>query len=103
MAKDVFMVPLNRKNGIPAYRQVQAEYRNRIIGGLYPEGMVFPSEGAMARVLRMNKLTLRRAIRELEKEGLVRKARGRPTSVCQRSEWVQSQRRPVVSILIPND
>lgn len=57
----------------------------------------------MAKVLRMNKLTLRRAIRELEKEGLVRKARGRPTSVCQRSEWVQTQRRPVVSILIPND
>ncbi|MCW8128808.1 MAG: substrate-binding domain-containing protein [Planctomycetota bacterium] len=103
MARDVFSVTLDRKSGIPAYRQVQEEYRNRILGGVFPEGMVFPSEGAMARELRLNKLTLRRAILELEKEGLVRKAQGRPTLVSQRSEWVQTQRRAVVSIMIPDD
>ncbi|MBR7835952.1 GntR family transcriptional regulator [Actinospica durhamensis] len=60
--------------------------RAKLNSGEYPEGSKLPGETALADQLRASRSTVRRAVAELAREGLVSAARGRGTFVRIRPE-----------------
>lgn len=60
--------------------------RAKIASGEYPEGSKLPGETALAEQLQASRSTVRRAVVELGREGLVSAARGRGTFVRMRPE-----------------
>ncbi|TXH80363.1 MAG: phosphonate metabolism transcriptional regulator PhnF [Rhizobium sp.] len=58
------------------WASVAAELRRAIDGGRHPPGSRLPSERALSEQFGVSRVTMRRAIAELEGEGLLRVARG---------------------------
>ena len=61
---------------IPAYRSVARSISERILNGELPVGSPLPSEAALAQALRINRSTVREAIRALEEGGMLRRRPG---------------------------
>lgn len=59
------------KGGQPLYRQVSGTLRQRLDDGSYPPGQQLPTEPALAAELGVHRLTVRRAVEELSREGLL--------------------------------
>jgi GntR family transcriptional regulator len=66
----------------PLYRQLQVLLRDRIETGDYEPGDAFPSEAELINEHGMSRITVRRAISELEREGLVVTRQGTGTFVA---------------------
>jgi DNA-binding FadR family transcriptional regulator len=60
----------------PAYRKVAARIGERILARTLVEGERLPSETELARQFRVNRSTVREALRELESRGLVQRRPG---------------------------
>jgi GntR family transcriptional regulator, transcriptional repressor for pyruvate dehydrogenase complex len=60
----------------PAYRKVAAAIGARILGRTLVDGERLPSETELARQFRVNRSTVREALRELESRGLVQRRAG---------------------------
>lgn len=67
---------------VPLYHQVQHLIRYRIQKGDYEPGGRIPSEHELCRELDVSRVTVREALRELTREGLLVKAQGRGTFVA---------------------
>lgn len=67
----------------PKYGRVMDELRERISGGAYRVGTRIPSEPELQAEFRVSRVTVRRAIEELAREGHLRKEQGRGTYVRQ--------------------
>ena len=65
----------------PLYEQLRGELRDRIERGLYRPGDLFPSEAELMAEYSMSRITVRRAIAELQREGLVSTRQGAGTYV----------------------
>ena len=96
----LFNVNINRKSGYSAYRQIYDVYKRQIITGNIQPGVVFPAENKLGETLHVNRITLRRAIKLLETDGLVKKKMGRGTFVQERSYWNGKKNNPVLGIII---
>ena len=72
---------MERGRGIALWRQIEQQLMADIAGGLYPEGSRLPTEPELASRFAVNRHTLRRAIRALGDQGLVRVEQGRGTFV----------------------
>ncbi len=68
------------KNGIPLYLQLK-EYLLKSIESEYQAGDLLPSEGAIERQYGVSRITVRKAIEELAREGIVVKKQGKGTFV----------------------
>lgn len=68
-------------NPIPKYLQISTWLKEAIQIGRYPLGEKIPSEVELARMCRVNRNTLRQAIAELTKNGLLTKKKGKGTFV----------------------
>lgn len=68
------------KNGVPLYYQLK-EYLLKDIRENYQAGEMLPSEGEIERHYGVSRITVRKAIEELSKEGIVVKKQGRGTFV----------------------
>jgi GntR family transcriptional regulator len=79
MASDAFL-----------YRTVATELRDRIKRGIYRPGQRVPTETELVREFRVSGITVRRAIRDLVLEGLLRGRRGAGVFVCERRRVVRS-------------
>lgn len=66
----------------PLYLQLQAWLRNRIERGVYAPGDAFPSESELITAHAVSRITVRRAISELQREGLVVTRQGSGTFVA---------------------
>ena len=53
------------------YPLIKTTLKDRLLGGHYPEGLPLPSEPQLAREFEVSRMTARRAIDELEREGYV--------------------------------
>jgi GntR family transcriptional regulator len=71
-----------RKNGVPAYRQIQGTIVKRLELGLLKPGDVVDSERELARIHGVSLMTARHALTALEREGLVVRRRGAGTFVA---------------------
>jgi GntR family transcriptional regulator len=67
---------LRRNSSVPLYRQVRDVLAEQIQRGALSPGQRLPSEAQLAADLRINRLTVRRAVEALTREGLVFTRRG---------------------------
>jgi len=86
-ARPVFTAPvhalikLERKSGLPLYRQICQRLREAILSGELAEGTRLPTERALASELGINRTTVMNAYNELASEGLIEGHVGRGTLV----------------------
>lgn len=70
-------------SGIPLYTQLWKLLRERILDGTYPPLSRLPSENGLMRYLSISRITVRQALNDLQKEGLIYKRHGKGTFVTQ--------------------
>jgi len=61
------------------YPLIKTTLKERLLGGGYPEGLPLPSEPMLAKEFDVSRMTARRAIDELEREGYVYRVQGAGT------------------------
>jgi len=69
------------QNTGPLYGQVKSAIERRIRGDEWPEDFKVPSEEVLAKEFGVSSLTVRRALRELQNEGMLIRIQGRGTFV----------------------
>ncbi|MFV2034539.1 MAG: GntR family transcriptional regulator [Halocynthiibacter sp.] len=79
---------LDPLSGIPLFHQVCVILKDQIISGALQSGARLPSEAEICETFGISRITAKRAMDELAKEGLVMRARGRGTIVASRAEAV---------------
>ncbi|WP_298926572.1 histidine utilization repressor [uncultured Ramlibacter sp.] len=77
------MADLRTEPELPAYEQVKAFIRARIVSGEWKPGDAVPSEAALVQQFGVSRMTANRALRELSAEGLVDRVQGSGTRVAQ--------------------
>src|SRR5690349_9226717 len=75
------MTTLKREPGTTLHRQLFLVLRDQIHGGRFAQGDLIPTEDALEALYGVSRITVRRAVADLEAEGLVRKQPGRGTFV----------------------
>lgn len=83
---------IDRVSGVPAYRQVAADLRDKINAGTYPAGGKLPSERKLEDEYDVSRITIREAIGLLRSEGLVVAEHGRGIFVRPVSQVVRLSR-----------
>ena len=79
---DTAIAPLlSRKPGTALLRQLFMVLRDQIAQGIYPVGGLIPPEDALCAQFDVSRITVRRAVSDLEQLGLVEKRPGRGTFV----------------------
>jgi GntR family transcriptional regulator len=73
---------LNPSSGMPLYRQMLQQLRERILGGQLARGEQLPSVRDLSAQLGVNPLTVAKVYQHLEREGLVETRRGQGTFVA---------------------
>ena len=76
------LLSLNPSSGVPLYRQVLQQLRERILGGQITPGEQLPSVRELAVQLQINPLTAAKVYQHLERDGLVETRRGQGTFVA---------------------
>jgi len=79
---------LDRKSPMPLWAQLEAELRRRLEAGEFDEGY-FPTDLELTEAYEVSRHTVREAVRQLNKTGLLTRERGRGT-VVNRAEFEQS-------------
>ena len=67
---------IDRKNPMPLYLQLRDLLRGDIASGAYPPGSQLPTEQALSARYGLGRATVRRALEQLEREGLIEKRHG---------------------------
>lgn len=71
----------DRSGGVALWRQIADTLRSEIVAGTWPTGTALPTETDLAARFGVNRHTVRRSLRSLSEEGLVRADQGRGTFV----------------------
>lgn len=87
MINEQLKVKLDEQTGTPYYEQLYQGIRANIRNGLLKPGTPFPSEREFMESLGIARTTLRRALEQLEKEGLVSRRHGVGTFVSEPRRW----------------
>lgn len=66
---------------IPRYRTLYQTLRKHILGGIYREGDLLPSENELCSIYGMTRPTVRQALASLASDGLIRKHQGKGSIV----------------------
>jgi GntR family transcriptional regulator len=77
-------VPLNRNSGVPLYVQIRELLRLGLAQGTWDVGEAIPSEEELCARFRVSRGTVRQALQELVREGLLVRSRRLGTRVVQR-------------------
>jgi GntR family transcriptional regulator len=97
---------LNPQSGLPIYRQMLQQLRERIASGQIPAEAQLPSVRDLSAELHINPLTVGKVYQILEREGLVEFRRGqgtfvtrgrKPSSVAEQQKLIQPAIDQVVS------
>ncbi|MBQ8200204.1 MAG: GntR family transcriptional regulator [Clostridia bacterium] len=73
---------LNNDSASPLYRQLMQRLRGDIASGVYPAHSRIPSEQELCTAYQVSRVTVRKALAELTREGLLRRMQGKGTFVC---------------------
>jgi GntR family transcriptional regulator len=77
-------ISLEERTKDPLYQQIFDVLRDEILAGTYDHDRALPSEKQLEERFRVSRITIRRAIDELARGGLVDRAKGRATRVTER-------------------
>lgn len=69
-------------DSVPLHTQLRDVLRARILDGEYPQGSQMPSESELGALFRVSRITVRQALGDLQKEGLIFKIHGKGTFVA---------------------
>jgi GntR family transcriptional regulator len=72
---------VNIASPMPFYAQIKEALRARILDGTYKPHQQMPSESEMIEAFKVSRITVRQALNDLQKEGLVFKIHGKGTFV----------------------
>ena len=72
---------LTAESANPLYRQLMEKLRADIAAGVYPAHSRIPSEQALCEIYAVSRVTVRRALSELTREGLLQRQQGKGTFV----------------------
>jgi len=75
--------PVSRQEGVALWRQIADRLQHDIGAGIYSPGGRLPTEAELSEHFRVNRHTVRRALEELSRGGLVRVEQGRGTFVTE--------------------
>lgn len=67
---------------VPLYGQLKELLRSRILDGTYPPQSRMPSENELGQAHGVSRITVRQALGDLQKEGLIFKIHGKGTFVA---------------------
>ena len=81
------VTPLDRSSPMPLWAQLEVDLRKRLEAGEFAES--FPTDLSLTDAYGVSRHTVREAVRQLNKTGLLKRERGRGT-VVNRSEFEQS-------------
>lgn len=73
---------LNNESASPLYRQLMERLREDIAAQVYPPHSRIPSETELRQNYQVSRVTVRKALAELTREGLLRRMQGKGTFVC---------------------
>lgn len=79
----------SREHGGPLYSQLSQHLENAIRTGRFAEGEPLPSEREIAQISSLSRVTVRKAVQQLVRNGYVVQRQGSGTSVAPRPERVQ--------------
>ena len=85
------LLRVNPNSGEPIYRQLQEQVIRLIVGGQIAPGDTLPSVRQMADYLKVNPMTVSRAVQNLVEQGYLERRRGQPTQVAKREQSDQGQ------------
>ena len=71
-------------SGPPLYARVYQSLRDEILSDRYPVGGPLPSEYTLEQRFQVSRITVRRALEELERAGLIERGQGRNASILPR-------------------
>lgn len=69
------------RGAAPLYLQISQVLREKIMNKEYAYNAIIPSEAELQKLYQVSRITARQAIQELERDGLVKRARGKGTVV----------------------
>ena len=69
-------------SAVPLYSQLKELLRTRILDGSYPSHSQMPSESELGKIYTVSRITVRQALNDLQKEGLIFKIHGKGTFVA---------------------
>lgn len=102
------MEPDNTKKRKTLYQTIFDTLKEKILQGEYPEDSQIPTEKTLSETYNVSRITVSRAVRELEQEGYVYRVKGSGTFVHKpatretRGAAAQSGiRNPIISIVMP--
>jgi GntR family phosphonate transport system transcriptional regulator len=75
--------PLHRQDGLTLWRQIADRLRAEIASGASKPGAQLPTEAELSARFNVNRHTVRRALEELSRDGLVRVEQGRGTFIAE--------------------
>ena len=76
---------LLQPSGPPLYARVYQSLRDEILSERYPVGGVLPSEYMLEQRFQVSRITVRRALEELERAGLIERSQGRSATILPRA------------------
>ena len=81
LAQTALQSAFNHASPIPLYSQIRELLRVRILDGTYRGDAQIPSENEMVKTFGVSRITVRQALNDLQKEGLIFKIHGKGTFV----------------------
>lgn len=73
--------PVTKASEAPLYYQLYSVLKERIIDGVYAVGSILPSESDMIQEFGVSRITIRRALADLENDGYIEKRKGKGSLV----------------------
>lgn len=83
------MCPIQAESPTPKYRQLADLLRERITQGELSPGDRIPSESQLGDAYRLSRITIRQALADLERDGLLERVPGKGTFVRKKSSHVE--------------
>lgn len=78
---------LNSNNNISLFEQIKADMKEKISTGVYKAGEKIPTESELIDLYNVSRITVRRAVNDLSKEGILNKKQGKGTFVQEKKIW----------------
>ncbi len=94
---------VQQPSGPPLYARVYQSLRDEILSDRYPAGGALPSEYTLEQRFLVSRITVRRALEELERAGLIERSQGRSATILPRpAPLVVDVGQAIASVLAEN-